>query len=640
MGEVLLAEQLTLGRFVALKMLDVLRSTDDDLARRFVREALTLARTGHPNIVTIYDSGVTPDGRRWLSMEYVDGADAMELVSHYGPLPPTLVADIIDGVASALDHVWSTQRMVHRDVKPANIMVQVANTGTAAKTVKLADFGIAKIAEQTGKITRTGQTIGSVAYMAPEALDGKQLDNRADIYSLGASAFLMLTGNYPYGTADPSVIAVAHFRRPIPAPSDTNPSLSKGVDAAIKKALAIHPTERFDNATEFATALRSALTETRNVAQARDGEHKTAVTYPSETPGTPHSESRKNVGSPTVSAPGIRIKPLVAAATTIIAITAAVLLMLYLIQTGSTSGDATTQQNFSGVADVGHQPVAIAVDSSTQTGYVANASSNSVSVIDFAIPRTVATISLRDRPGRIALAATTQKLIVVNQNSSSVFIINTRTRKVETSIAVGREPTDIAIDTDGRTAYVANHRSSTVSVIDTESGIVTTTLNVANKPSSIAASRAGGKLFTTNRDEGSVSILDARSGSTLSTVRVGASPSQLSLSHDEGLLFVTDSNTNTISIIDTASSRLRSSIDVGQRPFCIATSMNNENAYVTTSNSSSLKTLDISSNVVSHTIALSPPIAAGCMTVDPEKPIAYILDPYSGKAYVVPITDQ
>lgn len=187
MGQVFLVQHPRLPRQDALKLLDAGVSRNDDFKVRFQREADLLAQLSHPNIVTLHDRGEF-EGRLWITMEYIDGTDASELLKVDGSLDPDLAVQLVGAAAAALDYAWRKQRVTHRDVKPANILVGIDETGGAPKieSVKLADFCIAKAAGESTSLTSTGMTIGTMQYISPEAIEGEVVDNRSDTYSWAA----------------------------------------------------------------------------------------------------------------------------------------------------------------------------------------------------------------------------------------------------------------------------------------------------------------------------------------------------------------------------------------------------------------------------------------------------------------------
>ncbi len=256
MGQVFLVQHPRLPRQDALKLLDAGVSRNDNFKVRFQREADLLAQLSHPNIVTLYDRGQFED-RLWITMEYVDGTDAGELVKASGPLDPTLALELISGAGAALEYAWRKQRITHRDVKPANILLGVDEGELEA--VKLADFGIAKAAGEATSLTSTGITVGTMQYISPEAIEGEELDNRADIYSLGCTAFHLLTGQPPYSGNSITALINAHLTQTPPSVSDVAPQLPAELDAVFAKVLAKLPDERYQSCSEFGDALRAAL---------------------------------------------------------------------------------------------------------------------------------------------------------------------------------------------------------------------------------------------------------------------------------------------------------------------------------------------------------------------------------------------
>ncbi|MGC5024951.1 serine/threonine-protein kinase [Tsukamurella sp. DT100] len=254
MGEVFLVQHPRLPRRDALKLLDSSVSRNADFKARFSREADVLSILSHPNIVGMYDRGEV-DGRLWLAMEYVAGDDVAVILARNGPMPLGLVTDIVAGAGAALDFGWHEHRITHRDVKPANILVRL--TGGRATTVKLVDFGIAKAAGETTSLTSTGVTVGTMSYIAPEAIEGRPLDLRADVYSLGCTAFQMLTGTMPY-TGTSVALMSAHLNRPIPRITERVPTLPGYLDAVFATVLAKEPRDRFQDCASFVAALSGA----------------------------------------------------------------------------------------------------------------------------------------------------------------------------------------------------------------------------------------------------------------------------------------------------------------------------------------------------------------------------------------------
>ncbi|MET9327914.1 serine/threonine-protein kinase [Tsukamurella sp. NPDC003166] len=280
MGEVFLVEHPRLPRQDALKLLGPQFGGDPNFAARFLREADILAGLRHPNIVTIYDRGEFED-RLWLAMEYVEGEDAAQYLRTRGPLPPPTVADVLDQVGSALDWAWTERTLTHRDVKPGNILLEPSRSGRPP-VVKLVDFGIAKASDDASSLTATGVAVGTMAYLAPEVIEGRPLDNRADEYSLACTAFELLTGTPPFGPGSPSSVMMAHLSAPVPDPASRLAGLPPGLAAVFARAMAKQPRDRYADNAEFARAFRAGL-----VAARPDGRPTVGPMSPHRPPAAP-----------------------------------------------------------------------------------------------------------------------------------------------------------------------------------------------------------------------------------------------------------------------------------------------------------------------------------------------------------------
>ncbi|MDR3661658.1 MAG: serine/threonine-protein kinase [Mycobacterium sp.] len=254
MGEVYVAAHPRLPRQDALKVLRPEMSTNHEFRERFLREADLTAALSHPHIVGVYDRGEF-NGQLWISMEYVDGTDVSRLLRGHSGVPDDRAAEIISAVAEALDYAHQHD-LLHRDVKPANILI--SDTDPANKRIKLADFGIARCANDSAGLTATNMTVGTVFYAAPEQLTGRIIDGRADQYALAATAFQLFTGAPPFEDSNAAVIIGQHLTAPPPALSQRRPDLA-ALDPVFAKALAKDPKGRFDKCADFARAVQHGL---------------------------------------------------------------------------------------------------------------------------------------------------------------------------------------------------------------------------------------------------------------------------------------------------------------------------------------------------------------------------------------------
>jgi serine/threonine protein kinase len=252
MGEVYLAQHPRLPREDALKILSSVSTADEEFRARFTREAELAATLWHPHIVGVLDRGEF-NGRLWISMDYVDGTDAGRLIRERfsGGMPEQDVSEIVTAVADALDF-GHERRLLHRDVKPENILV-TASEGHRRR-VLLTDFGIARRIDDVSNLTDTNVAMGTINYVAPEQLLGRPLDGAADQYALAATTFHLLTGAPPFQDSNRAVVISHHLNTPPPRISDRRPDLAH-LDAVLATALAKNPNERYPSCLVFARAL-------------------------------------------------------------------------------------------------------------------------------------------------------------------------------------------------------------------------------------------------------------------------------------------------------------------------------------------------------------------------------------------------
>jgi eukaryotic-like serine/threonine-protein kinase len=242
-----------LERQVAVKVLSPPYAQDPVFVERFRREARAAARLSHPNIVAVFDSGSDAD-QHYLVMEYVTGQSLAQLLAGQGRLAPRRAAELAVEVCAALAAAHA-QGLVHRDVKPANVLVG------ADGRVKVADFGIVKAAAAT-TLTGTGTVLGTAAYLSPEQAQGGPVDARSDLYSLGCVLYELLCGTPPFGSgadSPPVAMATRHLHQPPEPPSARNPQVDPGLDAVVLTALAKDPAQRYQSASELQDALERVL---------------------------------------------------------------------------------------------------------------------------------------------------------------------------------------------------------------------------------------------------------------------------------------------------------------------------------------------------------------------------------------------
>jgi serine/threonine-protein kinase len=252
MATVQLAFDTRLERYVAVKLLAEHLAEDASFVSRFRREALAAARLVHPNIVQVFDFGSDArTGRQFIVMEYVDGHSCAELLRDNGPMPPRYAVEILTQACRGLDYAHRNG-VVHRDVKPGNLMVNTDGV------LKLADFGIAKAAEQSD-ITKVGSVLGTAAYLSPEQARGEPAGPASDLYALGVVAYQLMAGRLPYEAASLTDLARLQEAGPPPRLSDEVRDVSPALSAAVGRALARDPARRYEDAAEMEDALHDGL---------------------------------------------------------------------------------------------------------------------------------------------------------------------------------------------------------------------------------------------------------------------------------------------------------------------------------------------------------------------------------------------
>ncbi|MFF3213253.1 serine/threonine-protein kinase [Streptomyces sp. NPDC002886] len=256
MAVVYRAHDVRLDRTVALKLLAPELARNDVFRQRFAHESKVAAAIDHPHIVPVFEAGET-DGLLYIAMRYVPGQDLRAMLDRTGPLPVDAAARIAGQVASALDAAHAHD-LVHRDVKPGNILVAGGTDSEHPEHVYLTDFGLTKKSLSLTGFTSVGQFVGTLDYVAPEQIAGKPVDGRCDVYSLGCVVYEMMAGAPPFQRDEDMALLWAHQYDPPPPLTSLRPDLPPGVDEVLARALAKTPEDRWGSCLEFTGALRRA----------------------------------------------------------------------------------------------------------------------------------------------------------------------------------------------------------------------------------------------------------------------------------------------------------------------------------------------------------------------------------------------
>jgi serine/threonine-protein kinase len=257
MAVVYRATDVRLDRMVALKILSPDLARNDSFRQRFIRESRAGAAVDHPHVIPVFEAGEA-EGVLFIAMRYVAGLDVRALIERIGQLPADRVVDLVSQVASALDTAHAAG-LVHRDVKPANMLLASLNDdGLGSDHLYLSDFGLSKQSVSSPSLTMTGQFLGTLDYMSPEQVNGRQIDGKTDQYALGCAAFEMLTGQPPFRREANLAVMWAQVSAQPPSVRTARPDLPPRVDEVIGRALAKSPNDRFGTCVDFAQALREA----------------------------------------------------------------------------------------------------------------------------------------------------------------------------------------------------------------------------------------------------------------------------------------------------------------------------------------------------------------------------------------------
>jgi len=257
MAVVFRAHDERLDRTVALKILAPALAADEAFRQRFIRESRAAAAVDDPHIIPVFEAGEA-SGVLFIAMRWVRGGDVRSLIGQAGPMPPGRAAEIVSQVASALDAAHG-RGLVHRDVKPANILVDASSGTGRPDHIYLSDFGLSKGSLQASGLTGTGTFLGTLDYIAPEQIEGKPVDGRADEYALACAAFELLTGAPPFKRDEAMAVMYAQLSESAPALTSRRRDLPFAADPVFAKALAKAPADRYGSCRDFSDALRAAF---------------------------------------------------------------------------------------------------------------------------------------------------------------------------------------------------------------------------------------------------------------------------------------------------------------------------------------------------------------------------------------------
>jgi YVTN family beta-propeller protein len=542
MGVVYRARHLALDRERALKLITPSLSADRGFRERFQRESRLAASIEHPNVILVHHAG-EEDGLLYLSMRLVDGTDLRRIVQAEGPLPPPRVAELITGVAAGLDAAHA-RGLVHRDVKPANVLVERGDDG---ERVFLTDFGISRIAGGGGTLTASGDLLGSVDYVAPEQIDGERGDHRVDVYALGCVLHFALAGDPPFLRDNDLAKLYAHAHAPRPRPSESVPGLPPALDEVVATAMAIHPDDRYASAGQLAA----------EVARIAAGTGPTTQVRPAAMPSFDQEPTRRirRLGGGSHRPAAILAVVIAVAA----AVAATILVLVGTDDGGPTTAKVAAQPKPVDTIAVEKGPVALSVGDINL--WVASKSTHAVNRIDPGTDRPAgAPIAVAGQP--VAVAVGFGSIWVADTTSNSVLRLDPSQSPTPVQIPVGEHPSDVAVG--GGWVWVTNQRGDSVSRVDPSTNRTDRTIPVGAGPRSVAT--GAGAVWVANIDGKSVTEIDPRPGRVVGKpVGLGQRPNDLAVG--DGYIWVADVFNGTVTRVDPRSLKIVGDpIEVGARP--------------------------------------------------------------------------
>jgi serine/threonine-protein kinase len=633
MGEVHRAFDLARHRTVALKRMPAHLGADSAFRARFQHEAMIAARMRNPHVIPIHDYGEI-GGRLFIDMRLVDGTDLGSRLERDGPFPPGHAVEIVTQVASALDAAHD-EGLVHRDVKPSNVLLTRGDD-----FVYLIDFGLARELAAP-RVTSTGVTMGTLAYMAPERFDGAG-DSRVDVYALACVLHEALTGSPPYPAKDFPGLMGAHLAAPPPRPSRVLPGIPEGFDEVVATGMHKDPAQRYQRAGELAAAARAALT-THATDLLAAGRHGAGSPVPAAATFPPPAATTERQVHPSAPLP-IRFEDIApargarrrrryllvgAAIATVLIAAGGVAEFLGDVDTGGrplpAAERATRPASVIDRIDIGGSPRNIAISADGSRVYATNRDDDTVSVIDPATNTVVRTFQLdgndgKDGPEGIAVHPNGRTVYVVNNGSSTVEAIDTPTGQVRRIVTVDTSPTDVAVARDGRAVYVTSPSGGSLGKFgpNSESRPVVE----AGKPQSLTLTRDGRTAYVTDYD-GNLLAVDLSRGRVTDRIPVGNGADGVALSPDERTAYVVNIEDDAVSVVDLPAKSTVATIGVGDRPVSVAVHPDGRTAYVTNNESRSVSVIDTATRAVVGQLPIG------------NQPEAVAVAPDGRRAYVV-----
>jgi YVTN family beta-propeller protein len=579
MGVVYRAEHLRLGRKVALKVVAPQIAREEKFRERFLRESRTAGALDHPNVVPMYDAGEA-DGVLYIAMRFVDGVDLATLIEREGPLDPARTARIVAQVASALDAA-AEAGLVHRDVKPSNVLLPARGAGRGEHAY-LGDFGLTKRVLSESGVTGSSAFIGTIAYVAPEQIEGRPIDARADQYSLACLTFECLTGHRPFERDTDIATLYAHIRDPFPSVGQSvGPERRGSVDAVLARAGAKRAEDRYPAAGDMADDLLLATG-----ASAPGTGTAPVVARP---PASRSGRRRLALG-------GVAVLALVAA----VAVGAIVVQNLgssgpLLVGHGLVAIDATTNVA-EAVATFTDEPTAITADDTA--AWVAHFSVARVSRVEAASPYGITDITVGAGPE--GLVAADGLVWVSNTTATTLSEIDaTQPDRAPTTLALLFRPGDLAY-ADGF-LWVINTQADEIIEIDAAR------LRISGEPIAVGAGpeavgAGGGVVWVANGLDESLSRLQIGLTSADEPIALGFAPAGLAVDPDRDALWILDPAGDAVVRFNIRSRVEEARVELGMGPTALAVGA--DAVWVASASAGTVLRIDPATNAVTSTITI------------------------------------
>jgi YVTN family beta-propeller protein len=650
MSIVFRAENPRLGNVIALKVLDPALASDDVFRTRFLEESRIAASMNHPNVIPIHDMG-SSDGLLYIAMRFVTGTDLRQMLNKRGRLQPDTAVFLLEQAARALDAAHR-RGLVHRDVKPGNLLVERADDGSDPDHVYLADFGITKHQGARTGLTSSGQFLGTIDYVAPEQIRGISVTGLADQYSLGCVLYECLTGRVPFEKDLDAAIIWAHVEESPTMPTVLRPDLPPAIDEVFAQVLAKNPGERYETCKDFITAAREALghladppspsgslrslrTESAPVSapvsdpaepgptayQPKLHDPETRIDPPAEL----SHESADMFQAPTANwssftgapPPAPAAQPASAAPTGppgppdgerrsrhrwrdrgwLVAAAA-----LVLVVGGTAAGVTIALTGGHGTktptAGAGSSSVSPRTGSATGTGTAGSAAAS------LAVPTVAEKIPVGQTPSYVQVAPNGKFAYIANPGAGAVTVLNTANDQVSGTIKIPQGPPQfVSFSPDSRTAYVSlyNTRGSVhlVAFVDTATSAVTSTVSVDNHtPGPSTPSPDGRFLYVPNHNmvmgapNGNlIDVIDTAATKLIGHIAVPPNPHWIVFGKN-GRFYATDHMSTTVTVLNAHTNAVITEIEVGETPHSIAISPDGSRLAVTSFNGNEVFLVD------------------------------------------------